>query len=179
MRGREPGGGHTVVLLPIMPCANPTWRTSLEALYGFSASVYFSAELSNNRVPGQHFDFEVLFIKPSLKFDVSFFVKLIPLWYIKLQTDKRMPSATTRFISPVVTRYMLRSYWPSSGIKYMTIKAQNKLHICRMFSVGYILFYFQYILCILIYFQCIYILHWILCTMHVFMSEDGQYCRNM
>ena len=126
---RDSLGGHTVVLLPIMPCANPTWRTSLEALYGFSASVSFSVELSNNRVSGQHFDFEMLFMKPNLKFEVSFFVQLIHLWCIKLQTDKHMPSATTSFISPVITRYMFRPYWRSSGIKYVIFKTQNKMYI--------------------------------------------------
>jgi len=34
-----------------------------------------------------------------------------------LRLYKRTPSATTNFISLVNTRYMFRSYWPSSGIK--------------------------------------------------------------
>ena len=73
-----------------------------------------------------------------------FFVQLIPLWCIKLQTDKRMPSATTSFISPVITRYMFRPYWPSSGIKYVIFKTQNKMYIYRMFNVGYTLLFSIY-----------------------------------
>ena len=37
--------------------------------------------------------------------------------------------ARTNFISPVNTCYTFRPYFPSSGIKYVIFKTENKMHI--------------------------------------------------
>jgi hypothetical protein len=42
---------------------------------------------------------------------------------------KVMPSISANCISPVDICYMFRPYWPSSGIKYIIFKNQNKMHI--------------------------------------------------
>ena len=39
-----------------------------------------------------------------------------------------LPSATTNVIGILSICYKFRPYWPSSGIKYMKFKAQNKMH---------------------------------------------------
>jgi hypothetical protein len=57
-----------------------------------------------------------------------------------LRRTERIPSTTTNYISLVNTRYIFRSYWPSSGIKYFIFSTQNKLHFVELSQYSQILY---------------------------------------
>ena len=74
---------------------------------------------------------DIFNIKPCHEYDLCFFWRekymLVYLGvYYKLMYV--LPSATTNVISILSICYKFRPYWPSSGIKYMTFKTQNKMH---------------------------------------------------
>jgi hypothetical protein len=74
------------------------------------------------------------------------FVKFIPLWYTILHTGRCIPSATKHFIIPVTTRYTFRSYWPSSGTEYMTLKTQKYNAYTCIYIYIYIYIYIKLVI---------------------------------
>jgi hypothetical protein len=109
---------------------------------------------------------------PILKKAENFtvFVKLIQLWYNKLQICKCIPSTTKHFIIPINTRYMFRSYWSSSGTIYITVYLKIKIKciytmnferlLKYMMALHFNVFCFKFL-----YSMCIYIyiyIHFIL-----------------